>query len=205
MSLYIDPTDPKLKDKISRLIPTSGYCIFVDIVGSTELKDKNLTKWILFIYNTFANIIGNLFMAFNPLKSIGDELMFFIPESELKGETALSIFSALCNIIKIINSNKSYLREVKIGVAYCQQAYDITFIKGTIDIYGKDIDLTSRLLSVAKSNEIIMNYEFVEQIHKKYNMIENKDQFEEVPLIVGPWPQQFKGFKKSVNIYKIII
>ena len=36
-------------------------------------------------------------------------------------------------------------------------------------------------------------------------MIENKDQFEEVPLIVGPWPQQFKGFKKSVNIYKIVI
>jgi class 3 adenylate cyclase len=146
-------------------------------------------------------------MASNPLKSIGDELMFFIPKSELKGETALSIFSALCNIIKIINidSNKSYLREVKIGVAYCQQAYDITFINGTIDIYGKDIDLTSRLLSVARRNEIIMNNEFVEQIHKKYNMIENNDQFEEVRLIVGPWPQKFKGFEKSVTIYKIVI
>ena len=202
MSLYIDPTDPKLEDEISKLESTSGYCIFVDIVGSTELKDKNLTKWILFIYNTFANIIGNLFMAFNPLKSIGDALMFFIPESELKGETALSIFSGLCNII---NSNEPYLREVKIGVAYCQQAYDITFIKDTIDIYGKDIDLTSRLLSVARRNEIIMNNEFVEQIHKKYNMIENKDQFEEVRLIVGPWPQKFKGFEKSVTIYKIVI
>lgn len=141
-------------------------------------------------------------MAFTPLKSIGDELMFFIPESELKGETALSIFSGLCNII---DSNEPYLREVKIGVAYCQQAYDITFIKDTIDIYGKDIDLTSRLLSVANSKEIIMNNEFVEQIRKEYDTIGNKNQFEEVPLIVGPWPQQFKGFKKSVNIYKIVI
>jgi hypothetical protein len=46
MSYYIDPTDRDLKSKIAALRPTPGFCFFIDIVGSTELKDKSLQEWI---------------------------------------------------------------------------------------------------------------------------------------------------------------
>ena len=86
---------------------------------------------------------------------MGDGLLFFIPESDMNGETPLILFNSLC---EIINSTEAYLRHVKIGAAYCNDAYDITFIKNAPDIYGKDIDLTARLASLACSKEIRHNY-----------------------------------------------
>ncbi len=201
MSFFVDPEDAEFKTHIMDLQPTPGYCLFFDIVGSTELKDESLSKWILFIHNTFANIRSYLFLKFRPLKSLGDELLFFIPENDMKGETPVILFNSLC---QILNSNEPYLRDVKIGAAYCKYAYDISFIKNAPDIYGKDIDLTARLASLAGSKEIIMNSDFVEHIRAGYEKTGNKAQFKEVKEIVGPWPVMLKGFKKYVNIYKLI-
>ncbi|MCK4815575.1 hypothetical protein KA005_07390 [bacterium] len=201
MILLIDPNDPELSKKIKNLKPTYGFCIFIDIVGSTELKDEGLSKWIMLIYNTFANINSFLFSKFQPIKSIGDALMYFISESEMKEETPLTLYDALVNII---NSNEPYFKKIKIGVTYCKEAYNITFIKDNKDIYGKDIDLTARLASIAESQEIIMNSDFVKKIRDEYDKILNKHQFPDVPKIVGPWPQKFKGFKDKVEIFKTI-
>lgn len=203
MSFFIDPDAPEFKTQIMNLKPTPGYCFFFDIVGSTELKYKSLSEWLLLIYNTFANIHSYLSLKFRPLKSLGDGLLFFIPESDMKGETPLSMFNSLC---KLLNSNEPYLRHVKIGAAYCKNAYDISFIKNAPDIYGKDIDLTARLASLAGSKEIIMNSDFVEHIRAGYGYEKtgNKAQFKEVKEIVGPWPVMLKGFENYVNIYKLI-
>jgi hypothetical protein len=138
-------------------------------------------------------------MAFSPLKSIGDELMFFIPEGQLRGESALTLFDGLWGIV---NSKDPYLQQVKVGAAYCQEAFDITFIKGAQDIYGKDIDLTARLASVAGSQEIVMNAEFYGRVRSEYDAAGNKEQFAAVPKIAGPWPQPLKGFKHNITIYK---
>lgn len=201
MSLFIDPNASEFKTQIMNLQPTPGYCFFFDIVGSTELKNESLSKWILFIYNTFANIRSYFFFKFKPLKSLGDGLLFFIPESDMKGETPLILFKSLC---EITNSNESYFKHVKIGVSYCNDAYDITFIKNSTDIYGKDIDLTARLASIAGSQEIIMNSDFVEHVRSGYEQTGNKAQFKEVKEIIGPWPVKLKGFRNHVNIFKLM-
>ena len=200
MSLFINPYDKNLPQKVLQLKPMSGYCFIIDIAGSTELKDIDLSKWIVFIYNTFANIMGNLFMKFNPIKSLGDALMFFIPEDNMKDENPLTLFHALWNII---SSDEPNLREVKIGVACCVDAYDITFVPDTVDVYGKDIDLTARLSSLAESQEIIMNVGFAEKVRGEYNISKDRKTYPEVLHIKGPWPTKISGFSDYQSIYKV--
>lgn len=200
MSLFINPYDKNLPQKVLQLKPMSGYCFIIDIAGSTELKDIDLSKWIIFIYNTFANIMGNLFMKFNPIKSLGDALMFFIPEDNMKDENPLTLFHALWNII---SSDEPNLREVKIGVTFCEDAYDITFVPDTVDVYGKDIDLTARLSSLAESQEIIMNVGFAEKVRGEYNISKDRETYSEVLHIKGPWPTKISGFADYQSIYKV--
>ena len=200
MSLFINPYDKDLPQKVLQLKPMKGYCFIIDIAGSTELKDIDLSKWIVFIYNTFANIMGNLFMKFNPIKSLGDALMFFIPEGNMEDETPITLFHALWNII---SSDEPNLKEVKIGATFCSEAYDITFVPDSIDIYGKDIDLTARLSSLAESQEIMMNFAFVEKVKEEYEKSGKSLSYPEVEQIKGPWPTKISGFKEYQNIYKV--
>lgn len=200
MSLFINPYDKDLPQKVLQLKPMRGYCFIIDIAGSTELKDIDLSKWIIFIYNTFANIMGNLFMKFNPIKSLGDALMFFIPEGNMEDETPITLFHALWNII---SSDEPNLKEVKIGATFCSEAYDITFVPDSIDIYGKDIDLTARLSSLAESQEIMMNFAFVEKVKEEYEKSGKSLSYSEVEQIKGPWPTKISGFKEYQNIYKV--
>ena len=200
MSLFINPYDKDLPQKVLQLKPMKGYCFIIDIAGSTELKDIDLSKWIVFIYNTFANIMGNLFMKFNPIKSLGDALMFFIPEGKMEDETPITLFHALWNII---SSDEPNLKEVKIGATFCSEAYDITFVPDSTDIYGKDIDLTARLSSLAESQEIMMNFAFVEKVKEEYEKSGKSLSYSEVEQIKGPWPTKISGFKEYQNIYKV--
>jgi len=200
MSLFINPYDKDLPQKVLQLKPMRGYCFIIDIAGSTELKDIDLSKWIVFIYNTFANIMGNLFMKFNPIKSLGDALMFFIPEGNMEDETPITLFHALWNII---SSDEPNLKEVKIGATFCSEAYDITFVPDSTDIYGKDIDLTARLSSLAESQEIMMNFAFVEKVKEEYEKSGKSLSYSEVEQIKGPWPTKISGFKEYQNIYKV--
>jgi len=201
MSLLINPDDPELGRKLDSLQPERGHCIFVDIVGSTEMKAGGIRKWVAMINNTFANARSFL-MPFAPLKSIGDELMFFISDMRLQktGESSLGIFSGMASIAQ---EEEPYYRDVRIAVAYCEQAYDITFMPGVPDVYGRDIDLTARLLTLAGSREVVMNEAFVERVRADYGNAGNKEQFPEVELMVGPWLERLKGFDEYVRIYKL--
>ena len=202
MTLFIDPFDPELEKRLSYLQSTKGYCIFVDIIGSTQLKDKNIKEWVIKIYNAFAKAKSYLPAWLVPIKSIGDELMYFIPKSELSshGESALGLFSPLCSLCQELNA---FIPDVKIGVSFCKEAYEITFIQNVKDVYGKDIDLTARLVSAAKPRQILMNESFVQQVSNAYNNIDNKNQYNEVLSIQGPKSEQFKGFDAPVNVFSI--
>jgi hypothetical protein len=200
MSLYINPNDPDLKEKIERISPTPGFCIFIDIVGSTKLKDQGLKRWIAFIYNVFANITTYLYMKFTPIKIMGDCFMFYIPESDMKDETALTIFDGL---YKIISSNEPYLRDVKIGAAFCRDAYNISFIEGNLDFYGKDIDLASRLLSLARPKEIVFNDEFYNRVRRRHNSIINKDNFPYMDNITN-FSSPIRGFSEQISAYRLL-
>ncbi|MCK4445603.1 MAG: hypothetical protein KAW56_00815 [Candidatus Marinimicrobia bacterium] len=210
MSIYISPISGDMKSIIENLLPTSGYCIFIDIVGSTQMKEKSTKNWILAIYNTFINNLTYLHRYWPPLKSLGDELMFYIPEFRIKNnqENDLIIFSDLINLLtdkKLVDDYDLYFRDIKIAACYCKDAYDITFIEGKDDIYGKDIDLTARLASIVDCGELIINKEFYDRISGDYSVTGNKEQFSEFEKLVGPWPQKFKGFKESIDVYKVKI
>jgi hypothetical protein len=199
MSLYIDPAAEHFEISIKSLSTTPGYCFLIDIVDSTELKDGNILEWVIFIHNTFANIRGHHYIDFAPLKCLGDTMMFYIPERDLNGATPLTLF---CGLWDIVSSSEECLREVRIGAAYCRQAYEITFIQGVPDIYGKDIDLTSRLLALAACREIVMNEEMACRIRSEYEASGDCRRFDGARKIAGPFPKKFKGFRESVGVYK---
>lgn len=54
----------------------------IDIVGSTQLKDGPVHLWIWRILNTFQN--ARAYLPISPLKSAGDQLMYYIPEQEIE-------------------------------------------------------------------------------------------------------------------------
>lgn len=147
--LLIDPFDnPNLKEKVATLEPTPGHCIFSDIVESTAMKHSGIHDWVAKIYNCFADA-DSFFRKFKPLKSIGDELMHFIEEADLteKCESALYLYDSLFQIAG--NTKKSY-HKAKICAAFYSSVHPLTFLKGTKDYYGIDIDRAARL----KGNEV---------------------------------------------------
>ena len=149
------------------------------------------------------SLVRNYLKDCIPLKSLGDSLMFYVPESELnqRNQTALDLFQPLTYVAQ--EEAKDIFGRSKIAVTYCQDAYEITFLKGTNDIYGKDIDLTARLMGLAGEGEILMNESFVDRVREVYNASPLQREFPDVQKIVGPWPQSFKGFGGYVNAYKL--
>jgi hypothetical protein len=87
--------------------------------------------------------------------------------------------------------------------AFCRHAFELTFVENAHDIYGKDIDLTSRLLGFAGAREIVMNAGFVERVQEIYSRLSGKEEYPEVEKIFGPLPQAIKGFKEHIAIFKV--
>jgi class 3 adenylate cyclase len=117
----------------------------------------------------------------------------------IPGDEALMLFQALASAVR--EPDPVYER-VKAAVANCTDAYPLTFVKGREDIYGKDIDLTARLLTRANPRDVVMNEPFVEKVKAARDQL-GDDQCPEVRRIVGPWPERFKGFNHPVPIYKL--
>src|SRR5215813_6367037 len=136
--LLIDAGDHDLKTKLDALAPSPGYCIFIDIVGSTAMKQKSMREWVALIHNCFANA-RTFISIFKPLKGIGDELMYFIEEADLETsrETPLQIYDAL---FQIATDTSPGFPAAKIVAAYCSSVFPMTFIAGARDYYGIDVD-----------------------------------------------------------------
>ena len=126
--------------------PTPGYCIFIDIVGSTAMKQKSMYTWISQIYNCFQDT-ESFFRKYQPLKSIGDELMYFIEETDLANDGE-SVFLLYDRLFGIAANNKQGYPQTKICAAYCESVFPLTFLKDTRDYYGIDIDRAARLKEV---------------------------------------------------------
>ena len=115
-------------------------------------------------------------------------------------ENALSLFTSLCHLA---DEPEAVYKEIKISATFCRHAFELTFVENTNDIYGKDIDLASRLLKFADVREVVMNAAFVERVRDIYSRMDGKDCYPEVERIFGPWPQRIKGFKEQIHIYKV--
>jgi hypothetical protein len=191
MTVDFDPHNIRLKKFLDALKPTPGCCLLVDIVGSTVLKDQDFKIWMTLIYNTFRNIETFLPPPIRPLKGLGDSLMFFVSDVDLNvhHENALTVFHGLAGVLR---DRSRFFCELKAAAVY-GEAYEVTFLRGHHDVYGKDIDLTARLLELARPSEIVMNAAFVAAVRRNYG-----DQIK----VVGPEQKSVKGFSTPVEVFR---
>ena len=208
MTLYVNPADPaSTLAAVAALPPTTGTCVFIDIVGSTAMKDGSLVRWVAAVTNTFERI--RAFLSPNvPVKSIGDELMFFIPDADLakSGSTFLALFGALASIAHDPDQSSepgSLLPEVKVVACHCTAVYALSFIDGAPDYYGKEIDLAARLLSQAGPRELVMNDAFSVLVRRDFMAYGDVSGFPEVARIVGPAMVALKGFALPVAMFRV--
>jgi len=204
--LLIDANNPNLRNELQGLSNVPGYCIFIDIVGSTQMKQKGLFEWVALIHNGFANA-GTLLSSFPPLKGIGDELMYYIEEADLaaSGYTAMQVFDGLYQMAK---ESRDSFPLVKIVAAYCTSVYPITFIAGARDYYGIDIDRAARLKGGSiepslKEREVIIDEAMYKCVRESYDRAGNKSQFSSVLELQGPTVHAAKGIPEPISIYRV--
>lgn len=203
--LLIDPFEsPDLNEKIATLGPTPGYCIFIDIVGSTAMKQSGIHNWVAKIYNCFADA-DSFFRELKPLKSIGDELMYFIEEADLveRGESALYLYDSL---LQIAENTRDGCPETKICAAFCSSVYPLTFLKGVRDYYGIDIDRAARLKGNEvnmKSRQVVIDAGMHERVMQAASSIANSDQFSSLAGIKEEEVFMAKGISDPVRFYRI--
>jgi class 3 adenylate cyclase len=176
MARYIGFKDPESEEMIrvlSHVPRCPGTCFFIDINQSTEIKyNRPLTEWGRQLNNTF-NFISllNDFPG-NIVKGIGDELMLFIPDEELKEKKAANTYYELLeDIYSTIFNLKNYpidglFLHCKVAIHYCNEVYNITFLRNFNDYYGSDIDLTARLMGCGAKNRIVMSHIFFNKVRE---------------------------------------
>jgi class 3 adenylate cyclase len=213
MAKYIhfrDPNSTEIEKVLEGIPKCPGTCFFIDIVGSTLIKYKQgLKNWGKKLNNTFNFIsIINDFPD-NVVKGIGDEIMLFIPDDELSRKSVCNdYFSLLQEIYATIDNIKNFpidglFLPCKVAIHYCTWAYNISFLEGANDYYGKDIDLTARLTSKAKPNRIVLSEQFYQKVvcdvEKKH-----QDVFDSViEKVSGKYLEDFKGVPTPTE-YRII-
>lgn len=201
-SYWFNANNPSLKHDLENLPRVPGYCVFLDITGSTDMKQAGILHWAPRIHNCFANATSFL-SPFATLKCIGDELMYYIEESDLlkSGYSPMQIFD---NLWQVANEAGPEFPEVKIGAAYCTDVYSLTFFKGHQDYYGIDIDMTARLRAAATaSRQIVINRRFHDAIRQRHTNAGNGEQFDESFLsLKGPESITLKGVPGEVEVFR---
>lgn len=198
--LYADLGDPTLGQKLAALEPVPGFCICVDIAGSTTLKSQGVPAWVGATLEAFACARGCLYGKFPPIKSLGDALMFFIPRSDMRGESAANLLAACCDMA----ADPRVHVATRIAGVLCEEAYPVTFIQGRPDYHGADIDLTFRLLELAGPREVVVDDRFY-----RAAMRSAPPGAAVVPSPVpedfhGPWPVAVRGLGAAHPIYKYV-
>lgn len=181
----------------------SGTCIFVDLCGSTKIKyEKSYAEWVIILGNTFNKICDEHKLEKNIIKYIGDEVMIFIPDEDLKkGITVNNYISLLYSLYEIIRDVKSYndfMLNCKASIHYCTDVFHISFNKNTNDYY---IDLTARLMSISKENRIVLSNKYFTQM-EKVNLSEMKN-YAFIKNISGKSTKDFRGVP-SLTEYRSI-
>jgi class 3 adenylate cyclase len=226
-SLYA--CDNRQRESLKDLKRTQGYCIFIDMVESVSMKEQGIAAWCDTMYNLISTAMAwlsgldeeagnvesdNPFVQPNglpPLKIIGDCLMFFIPARSVpRGANTLNIFDALLNVVREPKGFGSDVRpEVRVAVTWCEDTYEVTFVKGIEDVHGKDIDLAARLVKEEGPQELVMNEAFYLRAECDFlnwrsagNVRKPEDGYEQFANVQGPWTKRLKGFRQPLNIYK---
>ena len=201
---FIDPNSPEMEDFLQDIPPCPGTCFFIDINKSTDLKyTGGLTDWGRKLNNTF-NFISLLNdFPDSIVKGIGDEIMLFIPDELLREKTTINTYYQLLEEIYSTVFNiknfpiQSLFLPCKVSIHYCTEVYNITFFKDTNDYYGRDIDLTARLMTKAVENRIVMSENYYEKVR---NDLVNQHLSPDrgcLSKISDKYSEQFKGVPEN--------
>jgi len=146
MSQFIDLGDPKLQEKLKQIPRVEGFCLMVDIVGSTEMKNQGeMPEWVLGIASTFNHVRSWVEPQF--LKTVGDMLMFWFKSEDFrKSETPPSLLQGVADMLRLARHEPQYFQPLRAALCYCRGVYEISFMRDQEDVYGTDIDLAARLL-----------------------------------------------------------
>jgi class 3 adenylate cyclase len=167
---YIHFKDPN-SDKMVRLLEgipkCPGTCIFMDINRSTDMKySGGIVDWGRKLNNTFNFLLYTNHFEDYIVKGIGDEMMLFIPDPELKKKSSSGNYYALLEDIYSSlftiqhHPDPGLFLECKVAIHYCTEVYNITFFEGANDYYGSDIDLTARLMTKCIERRIVISEKF---------------------------------------------
>jgi class 3 adenylate cyclase len=197
--IHIDPRDPEIRAKIINIQRVPGICIFIDITGSSQMKCSDAKEWISKIHNCFSNC-RTLLHPFTPIKSIGDALMYYIESDELLLRGYSSLLPIYDGLWQIATEKAPSFPEVRIGAAWCEEVYPITFQQGTRDYYGLDIDLAARLQSTAESKEVVIDFHFYEKMLQTAKV--PPSQYISFRRLIGPEKVSLKGIPQKALIYR---
>lgn len=203
-SLLVDANDPDLPQKVDALRPVPGLCVFMDIVGSTAMKHRSFREWVLLIHNSFVNA-GTLLSAFRPLKGIGDELMYYVEDRDLAalGSSPLRVFEAL---YQLATDRDRIYPLTKIVAAHCTSVYSMTFLRGSRDYYGIDIDRCARLRGIdpePREREVVIDSRMYEQLRAEYEQ-PGMNQFDSFLQLHGPTTHEAKGIPDPIRVYRTV-
>ncbi|MBU2650602.1 MAG: hypothetical protein KKA81_06690 [Bacteroidetes bacterium] len=169
---FKNPTSTEIEETLKKIPKSPGVCFFIDIINSTDIKyTTEVWQWGKKLNNTFNFISFLNDLPNNVVKGIGDELMLFIPDDDLKAKSSYNNYlSLLEEIYATIDNIKNYpVKDVflncKVAIHYCTEVYNISFFKNANDYYGQDIDLTARLMAKAKANRIVLSEKFYAKVN----------------------------------------
>lgn len=198
----LHPTARYWDAPLEDLKPVNGYCIMADIVGSTELKEKSVKEWVKRIAYTFNQVRS--WVEPNYLKTVGDMLMFWFKDEQfLKNNSPLMLIDSLASMFRQTKRESEYFQPLRVAVCHCISVFEISFIRSGLDVYGRDIDITARLLELAGEGEVVMNEPFQKILSETYAKCGNKNEFRCVEKIQGPWSQDLNGLTTPITIYKL--
>ena len=199
MCTYINANNKNLRTTLNGLSSSPGTCIFIDICNSTKIKYKYThTKWMLLLLNTFSILQSAIHINRNHvIKFIGDEIMIYIPDSDLPilKETHSSIYEQLKCFIKTGFNNiiDDVSLKTKAAIHYCDDVYNITFHNGFNDYYGIGIDLTARYMKKDIQDKIVISKDYYDKIYNQSHTT--------LSQCKGPFIECFKGVPNYSEFY----
>ena len=93
--------------------------------------------------------------------------------------------------------------DCKIAMHYCSNVYNITFLKGYNDYYGKDIDKAARLMSKSGKNRIVFSEAFYQKAKEDLANLDIPEEGTCLGSSSEPVAENFKGIPFPV-IYRTI-
>jgi len=164
---YKDPNSEELVRELEGIPKCPGICIFMDINRSTDMKYLGgIVDWGRKLNNTFNFLLFTNHFENYLVKGIGDEMMLFIPDTQLEekasGDNYYALLEDIFSSMSMIHHHPDpeLFLECKVAIHYCTEVYNVSFFRGANDYYGSDIDLTARLMTKCIERRIVMSERF---------------------------------------------